>query len=175
MAKVAHDAARGHWLRGIFVGLGASCADLTLFVLVYYGVLDRVPDPRIIASLALGGVVLMNYFAYAAWRGARQHFEAKDKGGLRGFPGGYVLAMTSPFNWAWWLTSGAPFLSQYGFGLIFGFFPALLITILGVTGLFVLGARYVQGFERWVSYASAVLLFGFSIVLAYDAIRILAS
>jgi hypothetical protein len=150
------------------VGLGATSADATFFVLTYHGVLRVVPSGRVLGLLALAGVCLMEFFAYGAWTAARKPLVASDQR-LGGWPGGFLIAITSPINLAWWLTAGAPYLARYGFGLAFGFFPALLGSIAVAVLVFRLGAQKIAGFERWVSYASALLLSALSLLLAYQA------
>ena len=68
LAKVAFEVSRGRPWTGFFVGLGASCADLTFFFLVAFGLLKVPPNPRALGILGLLGVVVMDLFAVQAWR-----------------------------------------------------------------------------------------------------------
>jgi len=172
MAKMALDTAQGRWRQGALVGLGATTADATYFLLVVGGVLRFLPDRRVLAVFAFAGVALMLYFAVSAWRAARRPLEP-PRSRLGGWPAGYVLAITSPFNLAWWLTSGAPLLAQYGPRLGIGFFTALLATVALSIYVFHLGSRKVARFEVYVSYASALLLAAFAVLLFVTALNFL--
>jgi threonine/homoserine/homoserine lactone efflux protein len=169
MAKMASETARGRWRQGLLVGTGAMSADAMFFALVTFGLLAFAPDPRVLAVLAFAGVGLMLYFAYGAWRVARRPL-VEPKGGLNGWPAGFVLAATSPFNFAWWATSGGPLLEVYGPVLGIGFFAALVTTVAVAVYVFHLGSRKIARFEAYVSYASALLLVGFAFILAWNGI-----
>lgn len=172
MAKMAFETARGRWPQAVWVGLGATSADMTFFLLVWQGVLRLLPSPTVLGVLSLFGVALMDWFAYEAWRAARQPLAA-PRSRLNGFPAGYVIAITSPFNLAWWLTSGTPFIHLYGPPLALGFAAALVGVVLLSVWVFHYGSRKVMRFETYVSYASAVLLFGFGLFLAYKGLGFL--
>jgi threonine/homoserine/homoserine lactone efflux protein len=175
MAKMAHETARGRWPQGLLVGLGATSADAVYFVAVAFGLLNVLPDARILGLLALLGVALMLYFAHGAWRTARRPLAPPPRLRVNGWPAGFLLALTSPFNVAWWVTSGAPYLHEYGPGLGAGFFTALLATVLASVWVFHQGARRIRRFESVVSYASAVLLAGFAVLLAWKGIGFLTT
>lgn len=170
LAKVAHDTAQGRWRQGLLVGLGATSADALFFLLVYAGLLQVLPDRRLLALLALVGVGIMNYFAHQAWRSARQPLSVPPKA-LDGWVGGFLLAGTSPFNWAWWVTAGATYVLLYGLPLAFGFFTAILLWVLLSVALFAYGTAKIRRFETYVAYASALLLVAFGIFLAYHGLR----
>lgn len=172
MAKMAFETARGRWMRGLLVGLGATSADATYFFLVQFGVLRLSPQDRILGVLALGGLVLMDFFALQAWRAARAPLIPQG-GGLSGFAGGYLIAFTSPFNVAWWITSGVPFVALYGPLLAVGFFTAIVGWVILSTALFQYGMRKIERFERYVSYASAILLAGFGVLLGVHGLQLL--
>lgn len=174
MAKMAFETARGRWRQGLLVGLGATCADASYFLLVLFGLLRVLPGGRVLGLLSLAGVALMLYFAWGAWRAARRPLPEEARTRLNGWPAGYLLAATSPFNLAWWTTSGAPLLSRYGAPLGLGFFPALLVTVAVAVAVFREGARRVARFESYVSHASALLLVAFAALLAWTGARSLA-
>lgn len=167
LAQLAIETARGRTWKGFRVGLGATSADACFFLLVYLGVLHVLPRPSVLAVMALAGAVLMLYFAWGAWRAARVPLELESAARLSGFPGGFLLAALSPFNIAWWLTSGVTFLSIYGATLAGGFFVAILAVVAISVLLVRLGAAKIARFETYVSYASAVFLAGFAVFLAF--------
>lgn len=174
MAQIAFETARGRWRAGALVGVGASVADATFFTIVYLGLLRLAPPRRLLGALAFAGVALMDYFAYVAWRAARRPLDARPAR-LAGFAAGYALAATSPFNFAWWFTSGAPLVSVYGLPLALGFFPALLVTVAASVALVAYGSARVARLETYVAYASAALLGGFATFLAFQGFRFVAT
>lgn len=159
-------------MTGFLVGFGATCADMTFFTLVVFGLLRTVPDRRWLGALGLVGVVIMDLFAYQAFRAARRPPNLEEKGAT-GWAGGYFLAFMSPFNWLWWLTSGVPFISLYGASLGIGFFAALLSWVVLMVFLFSVGSAKIARFEMYVSYASAAMLVGYGLFLAYTSLRFL--
>ncbi|HEX9816846.1 MAG TPA: LysE family transporter [Candidatus Thermoplasmatota archaeon] len=171
-AKVAFEVSRGRHMTGFLVGLGATCADMMFFGLVALGLFQATPPPWILGVLGLGGVVLMDFFAFSAWKSARVP-PAPQEEGLSGWVGGFVLAVTSPFNWSWWLLSGVPFVALYGPALGVGFFLAILSWVVLVVALFAWASKRVARFEMYVSYASAVMLFGFGLWLGYNSIQLI--
>lgn len=173
MAKLAFEVARGRRATGFLVGVGATSADAMFFVLVAFGVLRVLPDRRLLGALGLAGVVLMNWFAYQAWRAAT-HPPAADERAATGWFGGFLLAVTSPFNWAWWLLSGVPFVSLYGPWLGAGFLAALLVVVAAAVALFAYGSARIARFEMYVAYVSAAMLAGFGLFLCYNSFRFLA-
>lgn len=168
IAQMAVDTARGDSWRGFRVGLGATVADGTFFVLTYLGLLQVLPGDPVLAGLSLLGAGLMTYFAYGAWKTARRPLAPPPRI-LKGFPSGYLLAALSPFNIAWWLTAGATFLALHGATLAGGFLLAILGIVAGYSLLFHFGTRRIKRMETYVSYASAALLLGFAGFLVHHA------
>lgn len=173
-AKVAFEVSRGRPFTGFLVGAGATTADMAFFALVVFGLFNVAPPPKVLGALGLGGVVIMNFFAYSAWKSANVPPAPQEKG-LSGFAGGFMLAVTSPFNWSWWLLSGVPFVALYGAALGFGFFLAIISWVVVVVGIFVWASQRVARFEMYVSYASAIMLFGFALFLAYSSLQFLVA
>lgn len=172
LTKMALEVARGHPWRGVRVGLGASTADFTFF-LGFWLLADRLrPSDPLLGILGLGGLALMDWLAFNAFRAARLP-EPPPAGRLDGFAAGYLLAATSPINIAWWLGAGLVYLDQYGPLLGLGFFAAILAWIVVCVLLFTLGNRHIPGFRRGVGYAGAILLGVFGFVLAFRSIGLL--
>lgn len=174
---------RGFW-PGYAVILGAITADGTHLVLVALGIIpvaERVPF--LLQGLTLAGALLMLWFAWGAWRTARAPPAAEQlvergepKGRLvgfvrGGFATGYAIAISSPYNIAWWLGVGTSLVGDYGGWVFVGFFGGLLVY--GV--VFLEAIRFatgrVKGFVAVVSYGSAVALAGFGLWLLYTGLR----
>ena len=173
LAQLAVETARGDPWKGVRVGLGATTADATFFLLTYLGVLLVVPGEHARAAMAWTGAALMLFFARSAWQAARAPLGTMA-GRLSGFPGGFLLAGLSPFNLAWWLTSGATFLGIHGPSLAVGFFLAILAVVAASVLVIRFAARRVPRMEFYVSYASAVFLTGFAVYLVYYGVATLS-
>lgn len=108
-AVIASESALRGWVAGVRAGLGAMTADACFLVLAYVGlvaVVDRSPTTRAVL-FAIGGV-LMLYFAYDAVADAREFGEEGDETDEtgKGFRKAFALAITNPFQIAFWLTVG---------------------------------------------------------------------
>lgn len=186
LALSAQRAVRWGFLPGLVVALGATTADATWAALMGFGVVPLLRDhPTLLALLALGGGLLMGCLAFLAWRAGRRSLDpaavARDAADARraglagGFAAGYLLAISSPFNLAWWLGAGTTLFERYG-SLVFLFFFAALVLH---SVLFVALVRWASGKVRWVvaavSYASALLLGGFALYVTLDALGTLVA
>lgn len=172
LTKMALEVSRGAPWRGLRVGFGASTADLTFFF-AFWLLADRLrPSDAFLGALGLGGLVLMDWLAFGAYRSARLP-SPPAPGRLDGFAAGYLLAATSPINLAWWLGAGLVYIDQYGPLLGVGFFAAIVVWIFVCVLLFMLGERHIPGFRRGVGYAGAALLGLFGLVLAYRSLELL--
>lgn len=169
-AMMAHEAALRSWGAGVRTGLGAVTGDVLMFLLMWLGVLaivDAFAWTEVV--LAAAGAGLMAFLAWGAWRAARRHARVEDRVG--GYPKALLAVVTSPFNWAWWLTFGATMFASLGFAVILGFFAGLVVWVGAWCGLARLGAWRFERFAEWVAYASAGVLVFFAGVAAVHAVR----
>lgn len=170
-ALIAQDAARRGWFAGLRTGLGAISADVTMFLLMWLGVLRLLTiAPWLILVLGVVGTVLMAKYAWDAYRAAR-HPATVDPDARGGYWKTFLAIVTSPFNHAWWITSGTVVFANLGAGLIAGFFGALILWVMFWAGLATAGASRVRRFTEIVGYASAIVLAIFAIVVAVFTIR----
>jgi threonine/homoserine/homoserine lactone efflux protein len=177
-ALIAHAAARRGFLAGWIYGLGATTGDMAMLLLTAVGVLrvaDTLPWLRVV--FAAVGAALMAWFALGAWRtarrvGVRLGSDADDRPRPMGreYLKGFLVVTTSPFNWAFWLTAGSSMLSRLGLVLAFGFFAGLLSWTLLWAAIATAGGARIRRLAQWVSYAAAVTLAVFAVVLAYYAV-----
>lgn len=173
---------RGYW-PGVSVCLGAIGGDALLALLMAFGVVQLLAAvPVFAALLTLGGAGLMAFFAWGAWRTARRppelgaHVERSGLiGRVPGWAAGFVLAVTSPFNFGWWIGTGTSLFRDYGPTIFVGFFAALFGWVFLFIALLVWTHRRVKGLVRVVSYASAVLLALFALLLLWTGAADLAS
>lgn len=170
-ALIAQDAARRGWFAGVSTGMGAVSADIVMFLLMWLGVLNLLTlAPWLIIVMGVVGTVLMLRFALDAFRVARHPAEvAPDARG--GYPKTFLTIITSPFNYAWWLSAGTTVFANIGVGMVAGFFGALVLWIMVWSALATAGAARVRRFSEGVGYASAVLLAVFAIVVAAFTLR----
>lgn len=169
-AMMAHEAARGSWAAGVRTGLGAVSGDVLMFLLMWVGVLSLVGAfAWTQVALAIAGAGLMLFFAWGAWRAARRGARVEDRVGS--YAKSFVTVVTSPFNWAWWLSVGATLFASLGFVLVLGFFAGLVAWVLAWCGLARLGAWRFERFAEWVAYGSAVVLLVFAGVVGWFAVE----
>lgn len=164
-ALMAQETARRGYAAGWVTGMGAVAGDLTMLALTTFGTLRVLAlVPQLQVALALLGAVLMIKFAHDAWAAARLP-ELPEAGGKAGFFRNYIIVVTSPFNFAWWLTAGTALLADLGWWGAVGFFAALVAWVSGWNALALYGKRRITRFAHWVGYASAVVLALFALVL----------
>lgn len=173
MAQAA--ASRGFWA-GWAIGLGATAGDVTMLVLTTLGVLrvvEALPWLKIVSAVV--GGFLMGYFAWQAWRHARD--PASRPTAAPTFLKGYVIVVTSPYNWGWWLTAGSAMFSFVDDAWVLGI--GFVVGIIGWTifwsGLATIGATRIKRFGEMVSYAAAIVLAIFAALMLYYAATLLSA
>lgn len=182
-AIIAEESVLGGWIRGFKAGLGAMVADIIFFVLTFVGVAAILTDIRTIHGLlyAFGGF-LMIYFAYGSIRNANKKLIGKDLDKEnRGFKKAFVLAITNPYQIAWWLSVGIALLKPgtmkaFGYELIKGSPLVILGVFVGITGwitffplVLKVTKQKFQKLEYMIAYASAVILSFFGIIFLYNS------
>lgn len=161
-ALIAREAARGGMWAGVRAGYPAPLLDTVYLILFVFGL------PRVInlepwtAPLAALGAVLMGWFAVgaAAPRAAQKPVA----------PGAiWLVTLTNPFQYAWWLTASAALLAANLPWSVVGF----LVAIFGWVFLFSFAVAH--GAQRWtwfqplVAVVSADALLVFALQLALTA------
>ncbi len=197
-AIIAEESVLRGWPAGFRAGLGAMLADALFFALAFLGavaVVDRTPWLRSVLYL-LGGA-LMVYFAVGAFRDAdaARSFSADGAGpppaeagvdaDSKGFRKAFALALTNPYQIAFWLTAGvgliepgrldvlahAPAVGDALAGtlvvetgspaLLVGFFAGIGLWIVGFPAALVATGRRVDAAAPAVAALSGVVLAGF--------------
>ena len=222
-AIIAEESVVRGWLAGFTAGLGAMTADFCFFVLSLVGVVAFVRNaPTVRGLMILAGGLLMLYFAYGAMDDARAQFAAdggvpadgtaEDANPLaagfgatpagdgeagRGFRKAFVLAITNPYQIAFWLTVGVgllepgvvdvlaktPYVGDALVGvlvvrtgspaLLIGLFGGIVCWIVGFPAALVAAGRRVDRLAPLVAAGSAVVLGGFGVFFCYDAVTTL--
>ncbi|GAA0679942.1 LysE family translocator [Natronoarchaeum mannanilyticum] len=191
-AIIAEESVLRGWPAGFRAGLGAMLADALFFALAFVGavaVVDRTPWLR--SALYLLGGALMLYFAVGALRDADAARSFSADGGVpvdadsKGFRKAFVLALTNPYQIAFWLTAGvgliepgrldvlahAPAVGDALAGslvvetgspaLLVGFFAGIGLWIVGFPAALVATGRRVDAAAPAVAALSGVVLAGF--------------
>jgi len=197
-AVIAEESALRGWRAGLLAGLGAMLADLCFFVLALLGVATVLTETPGLRRLLVGaGGLLMLWFAYGAVRDAEGFSSVDDvpsADGTRGFRKALVLALTNPYQVAFWLTVGvglirpgrldvlgpvplvgaaAPGLFVVRTGhpiLLVGLFVGVGLWITGFPAAVVLARQRVAGVGPAVAWASAAVLAGFGLLFVGRAL-----
>jgi len=197
-AVIAEEAVQRGRTSGIRAGLGAATADFCFFLLALAGVVAAVSDhPTVHAALLVVGGCLMLYFAYGAYRGISESFRTEAAAAGTGFQRAFVLAITNPYQLAFWLSAGValvepgtldllahtPYVGSDLAGLLVvhtgspalvaGFFGGILLWVVGFPAALTAAERRVESLAPVVSLASAVLLAVFGVLFLSDAARTL--
>ena len=161
-AMIATEATRSR-LHGLSVGLGATTADFTYFVIMLiFG--SVIPAAAINYFYMIGGV-LMLYLAYRLSKPTR--LRTKPHGN---YLIGYALAISSPFNLAWWLTAGLFMLKNASIYSILGLFLGILAWISIFSSM--ISRLNNPSYAKWIRYASAALFTAFGILMLYHSLAI---
>ncbi|WP_335999539.1 LysE family transporter [Halorientalis halophila] len=199
-AVIAEESVLRGWLAGFTAGLGAMLADACFFVLALVGVVTVVREaPTLRAVMVLAGGALMLYFAVGAAASTREALAGDaatdDVVTGRGFRKAFVLALTNPYQIAFWLTVGVglldpgtvdvlaktPYLEGALAGvlvvetgsalLLAGLFGGIACWIVGFPAALVAAGRRVDRLTPLVAGASAVVLAGTGVLFVADGLR----
>src|SRR6056297_338623 len=189
-AIIAEESVVRGWLAGFTAGLGAMTADACFFLLALVGIVTVVQEqPTLRGLMILAGGGLMLYFAYGAVGDAQEQFSSEsnqlaedDAATGRGFQKAFVLALTNPYQIAFWLTVGVgllepgtvdilsktPYVGSSLTGvlvvntgspaLIAGLFGGIVLWIVGFPATLVAAGRRVDRLAPLVAAGSAVVL-----------------
>ncbi|WP_136717866.1 LysE family translocator [Halorientalis salina] len=202
-AIIAEESVVRGWLAGFRAGLGAMTADACFFLLALVGVVAVVQErPTLRAAMILAGGVLMLYFAYGAVSDAREQFgagAADDTAATtgRGFRKAFVLALTNPYQIAFWLTVGVgllepgtvdvlaktPYVGSALSGLlvvttgspalVVGLFGGIVAWIVGFPAALVAAGNRVDRLAPLIAVGSALVLGGFGVYFLADGLTAL--
>ncbi|WP_324756728.1 LysE family translocator [Haloarcula sp. GH36] len=196
-AVIAEESAVRGWRAGFTAGLGAMTADACFFVLAVLGAATVVTNtPGLRRVMIAGGGLLMLWFAYGAVREANALSTAESDVDeeSQGFRKALVLALTNPYQVAFWLTVGIGLLEtgsvdvlsylpvvgadlvgllvvQTGHPvLLAGFFGGIVVWITGFPAAIVAARRRVERLAPIVAWASALVLASSGILFLFEAL-----
>ena len=205
-AIIAEESVVRGWLAGFTAGLGAMTADACFFLLALVGIVTVVQEqPTLRGLMILAGGGLMLYFAYGAVGDAQEQFSSEtdslaqgESATGRGFQKAFVLALTNPYQIAFWLTVGVgllepgtvdilaktPYVGSSLTGvlvvntgspaLIAGLFGGIVLWIVGFPATLVAAGRRVDRLAPLVAAGSAVVLGGFGVYFLVDGVTTLS-
>ncbi|MDS0220701.1 LysE family translocator [Haloarcula sp. S1AR25-5A] len=161
-AVIAEESALRGWRAGFFAGLGAMTADACFFVLALLGVATIITETPGVERVMVGaGGLLMLWFAYGAVQDAHTVAGADlstTPGESRGFRKAFVLALTNPYQVAFWLTVGVGLLEP-GVIDVASYVPAVGADAVVVqTGHPVLLAGFFGGIGLWITGFPAAIV-----------------
>ena len=194
-AIIAEESVLRGWTAGCRASLGALLADGLFFLLTLVGVTTIVQEYGLLSDLLylLGGG-LMLVFAVDAATNARAEagfVDSETATGATGFQKAFVLALTNPYQLAFWLTVGVgltqpgtvelarhvptPIAALLGDGvvetgspmLLGGFFAGILVWVTAFPAALVASGRRVDGFAPVIAAGSAVVLAGFGLLFCW--------
>ena len=111
--------------------------------------------------LFLAGGLLMLYLGVSILRGARGAGAGAGmtrEGEAEPYLIGLSIALTNPFQLAWWVTVGIGMVATFGASIVSGFFSDVTWTVVFTVVLRVGISRYGQAFPSWRTASGAVLL-----------------
>ena len=159
-ALIVREASRHGAAGGIRAGLPAPALDTVYMLLVVFGLPRLVDLERWTPWLAGVGAVLM---VYLAWDTARVRLHASTPPASAAAL--WAVTLTNPFQYAWWLSAGATFLTQQGVWGAAGFVLAVFGWVVVLSNLVAHGAQRWPWFAGAMALLSADLLVVFALVL----------
>ncbi|AEM57934.1 lysine transporter LysE [Haloarcula hispanica N601] len=162
-AVIAEESALRGWRAGFFAGLGAMTADACFLVLAVLGAATVITETPGVRRVMVGaGGLLMLWFAYGAVKEANTTVTEGDSsvtsGDSRGFRKALVLALTNPYQVAFWLTVGVGLLEP-GVVDVASYVPAVGTDALTVqTGHPVLLGGFFGGIGLWITGFPAAIV-----------------
>jgi threonine/homoserine/homoserine lactone efflux protein len=196
-AVIAEESAVRGWRAGFTAGLGAMTADACFFVLAVLGAATVVTNtPGLRRLMIAGGGLLMVWFAYGAVREANalSNADTDVDAESQGFRKALVLALTNPYQVAFWLTVGIGLLEEGRIDvlshlpavgtelsgllvvqtghpvLLAGLFGGIVVWITGFPAAIVAARRRVERLAPVVAWASAFVLASSGILFLFQAL-----
>lgn len=173
IAVMANESMRGRIRRSMAMALGAMTGDAAWLLMATIGFVAFLKTrPTVMGALGMVGAGILLWMAWLTWKAARLKLDTNPGQGT--FRLGLATALTSPYNFAWWLANGALLISSWGWPGVTGMFVALFFYSLAISYAFRwVGAR-VESAVHVVAYTGAVMLFGFGLYFGAGAWALMA-
>ena len=163
-ALVSREASRHGTWAGIRAGLPAPTVDTAYMLLVLFGLPKVVDIERWAPYMAAVGAVLM---AYLAWETVKHREDSKQ---LAGAWAVWAVTLTNPFQYAWWISAGAAFLTRTGLWGVPGFMAAVFGWVFALSFLVNHGAKKWDWFVPAITVVSADMLLFFALALGMQVV-----
>ncbi|HYI25011.1 MAG TPA: LysE family transporter [Thermomicrobiales bacterium] len=174
---------RAGWL----VGCGALTADTLFAILIVSGVTRIADKPELRAPLFIAGALMLGWLGYRGLASALAgdvDLPASSRRDSRSFVTGFLMAALNPMGIVYWLSVGSALVAeavarsgQLGApALVGGVFLGILAWITSLSLVLHFGRRFVTARAlRWITGVSSVILIGFAIWFAIQAVRSIAA
>jgi len=167
-ALIAREAARHGTWPAIRVGVAAPLADLLFLAALWFGLAPLLEGPAVVRGAAVLGALLMAFFALGTTRTGSAETPTQAT-----FGAAFLMAVSNPYQIAWWLSGGFVFLHAQGasgvLGLVLGIFAWVVVFSWATAH----GARRWPWFRPLVDVLSADLLLAFALLLGLVAAGVL--
>ena len=146
------------------MGLGALTADVTFFLITFYGLTRAIVGNEIGTALFAVGGLIMLFMAFSTFRQARSKAGMKTGRQTR-FPYliGLSIGLTNPFQIGWWVTVGLGVLATFGLRILVGFFAGISLWFLAYTTSLAWAVSKYYRLYPYITYASAIALAAFGL------------
>ncbi|MBS3106465.1 LysE family transporter [Candidatus Woesearchaeota archaeon] len=171
---------RDGFMHAFLIGVGAALADTTSLILVFLGLSVFIEFPYVQAGIWLLGAGVLVYLGSVSLKESADKIRSKKATPSNRAPliEGYILAITNPMGWVWWLgVSGVIMGSLGGISKTFAFLsslPIILGTLLWFSAVALLlhfGRRFVnEKTMKIISFLAGLILMGFGMRFGYQAI-----
>lgn len=162
-ALIARESARHGVAAGIRAGLPAPIVDTAYLGLVLFGVAQVVDLEAALPWLSAVGAILL---AFLAWQTVRLRQGPGRE--LAGPLSVWAVTLTNPFQYAWWASAGAAFMTLTGAWGIAGFLVAIFGWVFLFSFLVARGAARWGWFTPFLEVVSADLLLLFALRLLWQ-------
>ncbi|TPE69950.1 LysE family translocator [Halalkalibacterium halodurans] len=168
------------------VGLGGMSADVVLMILIYIGISSFLTAPLAQFILWVFGFAILSYLGYESIRDAFKNVIISD--GIqsvskwRCFISGFLIAISNPLNIVFWVGIYGSVLTttltnvHSSYALLYSSFIFIGIALwdLTVATSVHFGRKFLnQKFIKWLSIGAGLVLIGFGISFAFQAVTVI--
>lgn len=166
-ALIARESSRHDAWHGIRVGLGAPVADVVWLLVLWFGLGRFLDGPLLVRVLAAAGALLMAYFSFTTFRDGQERPQEMQRKAT--FTAGFAMAITNPYQAAWWFSGGFVFLQDQGGWGVLGLIVGIFAWVVCFAWLVAHGAQRWKWFTPTIRVASGTLLALFAVLLGLVA------
>ncbi|MDA3909206.1 MAG: LysE family transporter [Sulfurimonas sp.] len=158
---------------GVMIGLGAMSSDIMYLFLIVFGLIAFFNHPYILNSLSLFGGAFLLYLAYAIFKNRDTKIgvpkeNVKGSSCVKLYAKGFILTAINPYTIGFWLSVSCYIAGKEldPYITLLGMLSAILLWITLMPYLVHKTKHKIsKNVSHWISIASAIILFGFGIVM----------